>query len=140
MQYNNKFDSILERMSKIFPSIHAKVVSWYPSDKSEIVVILDDGVKMAYESFDDTIRTIKSEYISSEVMDEVSYRKKFSDALRYQMRMSGIIQYELSEQTGISVQTLSKYLRGTATPSAYNIFKIANALGCPISKLISYDI
>ena len=140
MSYDNKFDAIFERMSKMFPSIHKKVVSWYPSDKSEIVVVLDDGVKMAYESFDDTIRTIKSEYISSEVMDEVAYRKKFSDALRYQMRMSGIMQYELSEQTGISVQTLSKYLRGTATPSAYNIFKIANALGCPISKLVSYDI
>ena len=140
MSYNNKFDAIFERMSKMFPSIHKRVVDWYPSSRSEIVVILDDGVKMAYESFDDTIRTIKSGSISSEVVNEASYRKKFSDALRYQMRLSGIMQYELAEQTGISVQTLSKYLKGMGTPSAFNLIRIANVLGCPVSKLTDFDI
>ena len=140
MSYNNKFDVIFERMSKMFPSIHNRVVDWYPSGRSEIVVVLDDGTKMAYESFDDTIRTIKSNTVQSEVINEASYRAKFSDALRHQMRTAGIMQYELSEQTGISVQTLSKYLKGIGTPSAYNLIRIANVLGCPVSKLTDYDI
>ena len=140
MQYDDKYDKILERMSVMFPSIYKRVVNWYPSDNSEIVVVLDDGVKMAYEGFDDTIRTIKSNTISYDYMNEADYRKKFSDAFRYQMRMSGIMQYELAERTGISVQTLSKYLKGTATPSTFNLIKIANVLGCPVSKLTYYDI
>ena len=140
MGYVNKYDVIFERMSQMFPSIHKRVVDWYPGGRREIVVILDDGTKMMYESFDDTIRTIKSSAISSEVIDETAYRKKFSDALRYQMRISGIMQYELSEQTGISVQTLSKYLKGIGTPSAYNLIRIANVLGCPVSSLTDYDI
>ena len=140
MSYNNKFDVIFERMSQMFPSIHKKVVDWYPSGKNEIIVVLDDGDKMAYEGFDDTIRIIKSNTVPSEVMDEAAYRKKFSDALRYQMRMAGIMQYELSERTGISVQTLSKYLKGMGTPSAYNLIRIANVLGCSVSRLTDYDI
>lgn len=140
MQYDNKFDMILERMSKFFPSIYKRIVDWYPSGKTEIVVVLDDGVKMAYEGFDDTIRTIKSDYISFDNMDEEEYRKRFSDELRYQMRIAGISRNELADKTGISRTTVSKYLSGTATPSTFNLIKIANVLGCPVSKLTYYDI
>ena len=83
MQYNNKFERILERMSTMFPSIYERIVDWYPSGKSEIVVVLNDGTKMAYESFDDTIRTIIAGSVAPEVMNEADYRKQFSDALRY---------------------------------------------------------
>lgn len=135
MQYNNKFDKILERMSMMFPSIYKNIVDWYPSGRTEIVVILSDGSKMAYEMFDDTIRTIRSRTI-----DEDDWRKKFSDALRYQMMRSGIMQNELAERTGISIQMISKYLNCRATPNTYNISKIADVLDCPISRLTDYDI
>lgn len=135
MQYNNKFDKLLERMSKIFPSIYNKVTDWYPSGKNEIVVILKDGTKMAYEGFDDTIRMIPSE-----IDDEETWRRKFSDALRYQMLRSGVMQNELAERTGISIQTISKYLNNRATPNIYNLTKIANVLECPVSRLTEYDI
>ena len=38
-------------------------------------------------------------------------------------------QYELSDKTGISKIQISKYVRGKAIPTFYNVELMANALG-----------
>ncbi len=62
----------------------------------------------------------------------------FKDNLRDEMEFQDIKQKELSEKTGISVNTIRNYINGhNALPSAEVAVKIAGALGVSVEYLVS---
>ena len=61
-------------------------------------------------------------------------RKIYREMLR-----RGYDQTMLSEVTGISKASISGYTNGTSTPSLYKIKLIADALGCTVDSLITFD-
>jgi len=62
----------------------------------------------------------------------------FKDNLRDEMEFQDIKQKELSEKTGISVNTIRNYINGhNALPSAEVAVKIAAALGVSVEYLVS---
>lgn len=48
-------------------------------------------------------------------------------------------QKELSDETGISEPTISRYIRGESMPSLKNIMNIAYVMECDLNELIPYD-
>lgn len=131
---NEMWDSIFEDFEFNYPNIANRVIDWYPSGRMEIVVTLDDNTKRYFNFLDKTIRHAfdgESEYES-----EDDWRQMFARKLKKKMHDSFITHPELSELTGISTVTLSKYVSGKSTPSTYNIQKIARALNCSVYELI----
>jgi len=68
--------------------------------------------------------------------NEAGWRHAFANNLAKNMHDKYISQSELSNVTGISSVSLSRYINERATPSGYNLEKIADALGCDITDLI----
>lgn len=110
-----------------------EIATWYRSGRYEITVKFKDGRIIIWD-----YETKGRRYIFDEEQtyaNEEEWRKIFSYNLKKAMNDRYITQLELSERTGISIQSLSKYINEKATPSAYNIELIANALGCSTSEL-----
>lgn len=62
----------------------------------------------------------------------------FKDNLRAEMEFHDIKQKELSEKTGISINTIRNYINGhNAIPSAELAVKIANVLGVSVEYLVT---
>ena len=110
-----------------------EIATWYRSGRYEITVKFKDGRIIIWDYETKTRKYIHSEEQSFN--NEEEWRKIFSSNLKKAMNDRYITQLELSERTGISIQSLSKYINEKATPSAYNIELIANALGCSTSEL-----
>ena len=72
--------------------------------------------------------------------DELEWRKMFSNRLCAKMHKFGYNQSLLSEATGISQVTISKYINCKATPTAYNVQKLAKALHCNSFELTEYRV
>lgn len=77
-----------------------------------------------------TIPTIRKLPRDSNNMSEEEYRIEFSMRLKKIMYRKGWTQDDLSEATGITQAMISRYISRKATPSFYNVDKIAKALGC----------
>lgn len=135
MENRDRFKSILESFEQYYPNINERAVDWYPSGQMEIIVRTDDGNKYEYCCIDHSIKLVKNDNYNCEELDEKTWRELFSYKLHKKLYMSSLNQESLSSKTGISRVTISKYLNGKATPSVYNLEKIARALKCSINEL-----
>ena len=119
------------------------VVDWYPSAHSQITVKLSDGGLYLYELIGNKIIPIRDTNDSHHEervaigKDEQAWRNNFSRRLYVKMQRRGINQERLSELSGISCVTLSKYVNGQATPSGFNLERLSNALQCSVLELVS---
>lgn len=68
-------------------------------------------------------------------MTEIEFRDIVSNRLSGIMKQRNISQDELSELTNISRVSINKYINNKATPSVFNLGKIAKALGCTMDDL-----
>ena len=68
-------------------------------------------------------------------MEEMEWRKKFSNRLSSFMELVGINQTDLSRKSGISETSISRYKNGEQTPSLYHAVKIAKAIDIPLDTL-----
>lgn len=71
-----------------------------------------------------------------ETMDERKLLHDFGRNLKDLLNESCMCQRELSELTGISEPTISRYVVGDAMPSLVNIVKIMRALECTFEDLV----
>jgi DNA-binding Xre family transcriptional regulator len=92
-----------------------------------LIVTLDDGDRIIFDSFENTIRRIPRD---SGHLSEIEARKEFGVRLRKLMFQRGITQTELSNCTNISQARLSDYITGKHSPSFYIVDKIAKVLEC----------
>ena len=136
--YERMFEPLLRDLEIYYPFVTDKMVDWYPSGQMEITVRTEDGKKYAYHGGLHTIRTVYDASDDSEYIDEEKWRKEFSLKFNKKMSLTPLTQEDLSELTGISRNTISKYTNGKATPSAHNLCKIARALGCSVSELSEF--
>ena len=71
-------------------------------------------------------------------ISEEDWIKDFSMTLKNKVSMSGLTQQDLSNATGISKVSISKYMAGKSVPSHYNMLKIARALNCSVYEFTHY--
>ena len=135
-KFINLWEPVLKSFSRSYPHYYEEMVDWFPSGHLEITVKLRDGRLLTYELMDDRIRFITDDYDDG-YFDESVWRNNFSECLIAKMRKRGVSRDRLSELTGISRVTISKYTNGKASPSGYNLELMARALCCSISELTS---
>ena len=117
-------DYLLDRFELWFPSIFRSCERFLLLNQWEILGETADGRVWIYDDFDNAIRAVRR----YEDMDEASYRFEYSMKLRRALLHSRMTQLELSEATGISERTISRYITGASTPSLYHADKIAKAV------------
>jgi ribosome-binding protein aMBF1 (putative translation factor) len=95
---------------------------------------------MEFNSFDHTIRDVSNLYDRNpeKGLDESAWRKEFGHKLRRVIEEKGINQEQLSGMIGISRQMLSRYVRGTSTPSGYVLTRLSEILGCDVRELTKF--
>lgn len=132
----NYWGPVFDEFIDNYPDLAESIVDWYPSAQMEITVKLDDGRKYSYDWMGKTAWPIHEPEDETEEVTEHEWRKIFSKNLTRKLRNFGMTQDELSYITGISQVTISKYINCKATPSTYNVRKIAKALKCSVSELM----
>lgn len=135
-----RYEQIIDSYKKWYPTLYDRTVECLPSGRHSILVMLNDDTKMEFDAFDNTIRNVtrlyKHEHI--EAMNELAWREEFGRKLRRAIADRGINQEQLSDMLGISRQMLTRYVRGTATPSGYNLTRLCEILDCDVRELTKF--
>ena len=126
---------IFEMLTNEHWSIADHIIDWYPCGQYKLAIKLDDNTQYEYDW------TTKALINLSDTEDEIAateeeWRNIFSRRLTRKLHTSGISQFRLSELTGITPAMINRYIKCLATPSGYNLQKIARVLGCCIDELI----
>ena len=129
-------ENLFEEFSMQFPEISKTAIDWYPSGQMEIIIKLSDGSKIIYDGICKIIKTVGK---SSGFSNDEEWNMEFARRLYRRLQIKSMTIQELSEITGISRQSLSRYSNGTSVPTPRNITKMARALGCSPSELIDFD-
>lgn len=114
-------------------------------DESEIVDIkqlnmfdlqvkLNDGIYI-YDNFTNGIRRLPD---NIDNMTDKEMTNDFMYRLNAMRKRKGYTLKDLSEITGISLPTLSRYANGESTPTVINIRKLVEALHCRVEDLIMW--
>lgn len=136
---NNIWEPVFREIEWHWPDLYNDIVDWYPSAQMEITFKTSNGNKYAYDWIGHTLMFICSvEDDNYKNLEEDTWRLNFSKSLVSKMRKLGVSQDTLSERTGISRITISKYINCKATPSTYNVYKITKALKCSVSELTNF--
>ena len=128
---------VLNSFKMHYPEMYEQMIDWHPSARLQIAVKLNTGRYITYDLVDDIIRINYDPYAVNDELNEDLWRDNFAKRLNNLMRTGGITQSRLSDITGISMVTLSKYMNGKAIPSGYNIYRISRALKCSVAELTS---
>ena len=136
----SRYERILDEYKVWHPSLYEHTVECRPSGRHCILASLDDGSKIEYNSVNNTMRDVTKFYIREQSIDvdEAAWRREFGHKLQRAIAEKGMTQEKLSDATGISRQMLSRYVRGTSTPSGYILSRIVNALGCDVRELTKF--
>lgn len=135
------YEHIIDGYKTWYPNLFSQTVECRPSGRSSILVTLNDGSKLEYDSRDNTIRDV-TKYFSREddagSIDEISWRKEFGRKLYRAIQDKGINQEMLADTIGISRQMISRYVRGNSTPSGYILSRLTEVLGCDVRELTKF--
>lgn len=134
----NYWAPVFEEFTRLYTGMAEETVDWYPSGQMEITVKIRNGRKYIYDWYSKMTWPIKTYDDECEETEE-EWRRRFGRTLNRKMRRVCMYQDQLSEVTGISKVTLSKYMNGKASPSGHNISKLAKALNCSPSELMCGD-
>ena len=125
-----RLDELIHNFKLYCPWAYEDAIDFHLAGFFELIIDLKDGSKMRYVDIDHVFC-----YFDDECEDEDVFRKRFRNRLRTLMIAAGVSQKKLSALSGITEQTISKYMMTKATPSLYNADRIARALGCEVSDL-----
>ena len=112
------------------------VETYWKSDDFELDVRYENGSLFRYSAMDHSMRRLRPDTLKRMCEDEEYFRFIFRVNLERMMHKRGVDRQSLSYCTDISYATLTKYLRQYATPSGYNMFRLAEALNCDISEFV----
>lgn len=140
-RYVNVWEPVLSAFEERYPHVADITTNWYPCGQNEIVVKTKNGDVLIFNFIGSTIRKVDRNIdLDSNDIEEDDWRIEFSNRLNQKMASAGIPRWRLSQLTGISEPTLSKYMNGRSTPSMYNARKISRALRCPIGELGEFNV
>ena len=128
-------EHLIEEFLMLYPMDRKKIIGHYMFSDTELIMVLDDGRNALYDWMDGTVRFFQK---TNSIDDENIWRLEFARRLYKKMISRCMSQHALSELTGISWITISKYMNGKSTPSLYNAEKLARALRCDINELIKF--
>lgn len=133
----NQYDWLYDEAILYYPFLTRGLVEWHPykDDGFAIVFTYPDGSKKFYDSIIKAFRYFPPDKTSDLPVDEKEWRKEVGFNIHRSMLKYGVSQTELSIRSGISQSSISRYTDGVVTPSAYNLERIADVLGCDVKEL-----
>lgn len=131
------YKEMLDEFMRYRPDLAGEIATCNPKHLHAIRVTLKNGRQFDYNGRTKTYREVREYYSTKpdEVTDEAC-REIFAYNLSELMRVKGFGQPELSQHTGLSTASISKYLRKKSTPTITNLEKIAHALNCSRDELL----
>ena len=102
-------------------------------DMDEILVIYKDGTRWLYNERGNCFRGLP---LDPENMTDEEVVFEFMQRFRSVRRSRAYSLTDLSEMTGISLATLSRYDNGETTPTVVNLRKLAKVLRCDLEDLV----
>lgn len=133
------WEPVLRQFKNDYPNYYEDMINWYCVGRSELVIILRDGRKISYEFIGSRIRFIQDRDCELDNIDETMWRENFARRLCRKMNSLGISRDRLSESTGISLVTVSKYMNARSIPSSYNMELLTKALDCTVQELTTIE-
>ena len=134
-------EQIYEEFKRQRPTMVKNVDSWEPGfDEFTIIVIYKDGSKDIYDSVLKTTKYIPSTYYDTEepIYDFKRWKREFGTRLYRTICIKGMPQWRLAEICGVSEGTISRYINGVISPSAYMLYRLAKALNVSESYLTNF--
>lgn len=132
---HHSWELIFQEFVEEHPDKANGVIDWYPCGQMKILLRYDNGDKKIYDYLDQKLSDVCAPIFEYDDSEE-EWKRRFGLRLRRKLSIAGVTQWQLAEKTGISEVTISKYLNGRATPSAYNVDRIAWVLNCDASDLM----
>lgn len=131
--YENIFQSFLDN----HPYMEKELKKWRPRGEWGIRVTLMDDSEYDYDMITNGIRRVVDHRMTNmEDITEERCRASISYHLIELMTLRGFSQNILADYTGLSKGAINNYIKGTATPSATALRKLARALDCNITDLL----
>lgn len=125
-------ETLLRNFEMADPTSASQMAHYEMPDKFSLIVTLNNGDKLIYDDLTNSTRYLNLDPDSmseEEIMDEFRYR------LRHAMSIRGFNQIRLSEETGIPISMISRYLTGSTMPSILKVILIARAMKCSLDEL-----
>lgn len=136
---NDVYDYIFAEFLDMRPEARGKVLSWRPYEEMSIIVELRDESVYLYDYINKTARRASSiDALCRKPSNEEEWRQAFAKRLYRKMRIAGLTQDDLAWEADISTASVTKYMNGMATPTVYNLIRIANVLGCSVNDLVYF--
>ena len=133
--------SMFEYYANVYPSYAERTINWFPSGQMEITVRLDDRTFWVFDMIGPTLKPLGNKDLNLEAENDISeeeYRIRLSKNLRIKMHHTAVSQDVLARRSGISTVMINRYMNAKATPSMYNLERIARALQCSPTELLVY--
>ena len=112
----------------------SEVYDWKTGVVNELIVYMNNGDIISYNCMGHAC-TYMVDASNGDEISELDYDDIFIRRLRGAMEARLMTQRRLSDETGIALVTINKYLNGHLYPSHANAMKIADALDCNINDL-----
>lgn len=128
------YDDVARNIDLYHPGLSKEIESIDKFEYSRFLVTMKNGDIYVYDL--DGSKVCK--YDPGRNVDEENVQKIFSDRFRYLFSWLHINQKELSEKTGISENTISKYLTGQGMPGFLNLRRLADAFHCSVEEFFKF--
>ena len=135
------WETMFEYYASVYPQYAERTINWFPSGQMEITVRLDDRTFWVFDMIGPTIKPLGNRDLNPEAENDISeeeYRIRLSKNLRIKMHHTAVSQDVLARRSGISTVMINRYVNAKATPSMYNLERIARALQCSPTELLVY--
>lgn len=127
------YEQLFDEFKLYFPWLTDNVDSWTSNGPNTILIKMFDGKEIEYNH---NFKSIKNVVDYNGTEDD--WRREFSNKLIEKMADKGFDQSYLSELSGVSQVSISKYINRKAMPSGFVIDRLAEALECSVSDLIDF--
>lgn len=135
------WETMFEYYANVYPQYAARTINWFPSGQMEITVRLDNRTFWIFDMIGPTLKPLGDRDLNPDAEDDISeeeYRIRLSRNLRKKMIHTAVSQDVLARRSGISAVMINRYMNAKATPSMYNLERIARALQCSPTELLVY--
>ena len=134
-------ERVVNEFKMWYPTFAERTVECTINGYHSLLAILEDGTKLEFSSLDNTLRDVTRLYDPdyNRNITEEEWRDSFGSKLKSMLHDRSIKQEAMADMLGISRVMLNKYINGKATPSSYNLNRIARILNCDIRDLVDFD-
>jgi hypothetical protein len=140
MNNSNHVDTYkLKLFVTLFPNFKDKITDFTDIGDKETIFYMSDGSKAIFDEVYKTVKYIEPRPYTVESLPKEEWLAEFSRKLKRRLSMANMTRKELSARTGLSINTICRYVKGERVPDIFVINEIAKALNCDSIRFIDLN-